>query len=131
MRIFAAAIAALIGLVITTAVLIGLLAVFGGKELRHKTPAALLAAIPGIAADELRTRGHQLAGPLSCQHMPGSTKRRMRVSCSGTTTDRERVHVIGAAEDKVKQEYFTILVNGRPLVQNAGCLGMDCHPKKD
>ncbi|HEY7487309.1 MAG TPA: hypothetical protein VH912_22830 [Streptosporangiaceae bacterium] len=39
------------------------------------------------------------------------------------------VQVFAAAEDKTKDQYFTILVNGRPVVQNAGCLGADCRKK--
>jgi hypothetical protein len=104
---------------------------FGGKELRHKTQAELLAAVPKIASDELYARGRHLSLPLACRNMPGSTKRSMRVSCVGTTAKKERVMVLGAAEDEVKEEYFTILVNGRPLVQNVNCLGADCHAEKD
>jgi hypothetical protein len=103
----------------------------GGKELRYKTQAELLAAAPKIASDELYARGHRLSTPLACRNMPGSTKSSMRVSCVGTTAKKQRVMVIGAAEDEVKEEYFTILVNGRPLVQNVNCLGADCRVKKD
>lgn len=127
----AAAVVASIGLGAICAAVFGLLMVFGGKELRHKTQTALLAATPVTAGDELRSRGLYLARPLACQSMPGFTKRRMRVSCLGRTTDAKRVQVIAAAEDRVKQEYFTILLNGRPLVQNVHCLGADCRRDKD
>jgi hypothetical protein len=120
---------ALIGIGTICAAVFALLVIFGGRELRHKTQASLLAATPAIAGDELRSRGHYLANPLACDNMPGFTKRRMRVSCLGKTTDNKRVQVLGAAEDRVKEEYFTILVNGRPMVQNAHCLGPDCRKK--
>lgn len=103
----------------------------GGKELRYKTQAELLAAAPKIASAELHARGHRLTMPLACRNMPGATKSSMRVSCVGATAKKERVMVIGTAEDEVKEEYFTILVNGRPLVQNVNCLGADCRAKKD
>lgn len=104
--------------------------VFFDKELRYQTQAELRAATPQLATAELRARGHTLSAPLACRDMPGWTKQKMRVRCDGRTTRRERVQVLGAAEDKVKEEYFTILLNGRPVVQNAGCLATDC-PKKD
>jgi hypothetical protein len=126
-----AAIVALIGTCMICAVLAALLMIFEAKELRHKSQTALLAATPVLAGDELRSRGHYLSSPLTCQSLPGHTGKHMRVSCSGATTDSKRVQVIGTAEDKVKEEYFTILLNGRPLVQNANCLGADCRPKKD
>jgi hypothetical protein len=127
----AAAVVTSIGLGAICAAVFGLLTIFGGKELRHKTQTALLIATPMTASDELRSRGHYLVKPLTCQDMPGFTKRRMRVSCLGSTTDAKRVQVIGAAEDRVKEEYYTILLNGRPLVQNAHCLGRDCRRGKD
>ncbi|MBC6460097.1 hypothetical protein HKK72_19715 [Actinomadura sp. HBU206391] len=130
-RKLVAAVVALIGTVMICAVLAGLLMIFESEELRHKSQTALLAATPTIAGDELRSRGHYLERPLTCWSLPGHTKRHMRVGCSGSTTDRKRVQVIGAAEDKRKEEYFTILLNGRPLVQNANCLGADCRRKKD
>jgi hypothetical protein len=105
--------------------------ILGAKELRHKTQAELLAAVPKIASDELYARGHHLTLPLACRNMPGATKRSMRVSCVGMTAKKERVMVIGTAEDEVKEEYFTILVDGRPLVQNVNCLGADCRAEKD
>jgi hypothetical protein len=130
-RKLVAAVVALIGSVMICAVLAGLLMIFESRELRHKSQIALLAATPTIAGDELRSRGHYLGRPLTCWNLPGYTKRHMRVSCSGETTDSKRVQVIGTAEDKVKEEYFTILLNGRPVVQNANCLGADCRPKED
>lgn len=129
-RKLVAAVVALIGIGMICAVLAGLLMIFENRELRHKSQTALLAAVPTIAGDELRSRGHYLDRPLTCWSLPGYTKRHMRVSCSGATTDSKRVQVIGTAEDKVKEEYFTILLNGRPLVQNVHCLGADCRPKE-
>ena len=99
------------------------------KELRHQTQAQLLQAIPGTATAELRARGVTLSQPLNCWSMAGATPKKMRVACAGKTIRAERIQVIGAAESKVQEEYFTILVDGRPLVQNAGCLGTDCHAK--
>ena len=130
MRRIVAGVVAVIGLGMITAVVLGLLMIYGGRELRHKNQAELRAATPTMAGDELRMRGHHLARPLVCQDMPGATKRHMRVSCSGATTDHTRVLVIGTAEDKVKEEYFTILLGGRPLVQNVECLGPNCRPQR-
>jgi hypothetical protein len=98
----------------------------GGEELRHKTQHALRTAVPSLAAAELQTRGHPLAKPLTCRDLPGWTKQRMRVGCTGSTTAGKPVEVIGSAERTTAREYFTILVNGRPLVENAGCLATDC-----
>src|ERR1700754_4277499 len=109
-RKIVAAVVALIGTGMICAVLAGLLLVFEYKELRHKSQSALLAATPTIAGDELRSRGHHLGGPLTCWSIPGSTKQHMRIGCSGSTTGSERVQVIGTAEDKAKEEYFTILL---------------------
>jgi hypothetical protein len=100
------------------------------KELRHKTQAALRTAVPALAAAELQSRGHSLSGPLKCRDMPGWTRRKLRVQCAGTTADRKPVEVIGAAEHVGAQEFFTILVDGRPLVQNVPCLGPDCRAEK-
>lgn len=100
-----------------------------GKELRYPTQTALRAAVPGNAAAELQARGHTLRSPLTCVDMPEWTKQSMRVQCTGSTSASKRVQVIGAGEDKVQEQYFTILVDGRPVVQNAGCLGADCRKK--
>ncbi|SEG93190.1 hypothetical protein SAMN04489712_13739 [Thermomonospora echinospora] len=97
------------------------------RELRHETQVALRTAMPALATAELRSRGHALNGPLKCADMAGWTKRKMRVRCAGTTTDHKPVEVIGAAEHVGKQEFFTILVDGRPVVQNVPCLGSDCR----
>lgn len=99
------------------------------KELRYKTQAALLAAIPHTATGELAKRGVTLAGPLGCWSMPEATPRKLRVACMGQTVKGKRVKVIGAGEHKVQEEYFTILVDGHPLIKNAGCLGADCRPR--
>ena len=97
-----------------------------GKELRYKTQAALLQAVPTTAADELRARGVRLKTPLSCASMPEATIKRMRVSCTARTAGNRPVQVFAAGEAMTQDHYFTILVNGRPLVQNAACLGADC-----
>jgi hypothetical protein len=125
----------IIGAAVAAAVIIGIgvgvaVLLLGGKELRYKTQAELLAAIPRIASAELYAHGHHLALPLACRTMPHATKFSMLVSCVGTTAKKEQVKVFGAAEDAVKEEYYTILVDGRPLVQNVHCLGADCRVKK-
>jgi hypothetical protein len=108
---------------------IGLVWFLTAKELRYGTQAALLRAVPTTAADELRARGVRLASPLSCASMPEATKKKMRVACTGKTLQRQPIEVIASGESKTQDHYYTILVNGRPLVQNAGCLGADCKKK--
>ena len=103
---------------------------FDHKELRYGTQAALLAAMPGTATGELKARGVALSAPLGCWDMPEATPKNLRVACEGRSTTARRVQVIGAAETKAVTQYFTILVDGRPLVQNVSCLGADCHAKK-
>jgi len=103
---------------------------FDHRELRYKTEGALLAAMPTTAAAELTSHNVALSEPLGCWALPEATPKKLRVACEGRTTKASRVQVIGAAEKKTVQQYFTILVDGKPLVQNAGCLGDDCHPKK-
>jgi hypothetical protein len=100
------------------------------KELRYRTQAALLRAVPVIAADELRTHGVRLTAPLACATMPDASKFRLRVACTGMAEGRRAVQVVAAGQAKTKQQYYTVLVGGRPLVQNAGCLGPDCRHKK-
>lgn len=95
-------------------------------EPRYGTQAAMLKGVPAAAKAELISRGRQLAGPLVCQSIPGATAEKLLVRCTGSTTDAQRVQVYGAALTKRKAEYYTILVAGRPLVKNAGCLGADC-----
>jgi hypothetical protein len=127
-KFYIGAVSALI--VVGCAVAIGYLAFFAHhKELRHHNQAQLLNAIPVTATAELRTRGFAVSAPLRCWNMLETTPKKMRVACAGKTTKSQKVQVIGAAEAKVQEEYFTILVDGRPLVQNVGCLGADCHPK--
>jgi hypothetical protein len=113
-------------LVLGAAVALGFF-LFGGKELRYTTQAALLRAVPPTATAELRTRGVQLTTPLSCASMPGATKKKMRVACTGRAAGHRPIQVIGAGEEKTQEQYFTILVDGHPIVQNAGCLGADCR----
>jgi hypothetical protein len=127
-KVYIGALGALI--VAGCAVAIGYLTLFAHpKELRHHNQAQLLAAMPVTATAELRHRGFVPRKPLHCWNMREAAPKKMRVACSGTTTKSERIQVIGAAEAKKKEEYFTILIDGRPLVQNVGCLGADCHPK--
>jgi hypothetical protein len=99
------------------------------KELRYKTQDTLLRAMPATATAELQARGYPLSAPLQCRSMPDATRKKMRVACTGSSPKAKLIQVIGAAETKVQEQYFTILVNGRPLVQNVSCLGADCHPK--
>ncbi|SFQ33271.1 hypothetical protein SAMN04489713_12799 [Actinomadura madurae] len=121
-------------LIIGSAGLLVLVAVGGGAfvllsgrdELTYKTQAALRNALPVTAAAELRERGVTLASPLKCADLPGWTKTKMRVSCHGTTSDKRPVEVIGSGEQRTKKSYYTILVGGRPVVENAPCLGADC-----
>ncbi|WP_231329841.1 hypothetical protein [Actinomadura graeca] len=98
-----------------------------GDELRYKTQNALRKALPTTAAAELHSRGVQLTSPLKCKDLPGWTKSKLRASCTGTTTDRQDVQVLGSGEEKSGKAYYTILVGGRPVVQNAPCLGADCR----
>jgi hypothetical protein len=123
------------GLILGSAVLLVLIAaaaaawllVSSGGDLTYKTQAALRKALPAKAADELTTRGLTLQSPLKCANLPGWTKERMRVTCTGTTADDKEVKVLGSGEQSSKKNYFTILVNGRPVVENAQCLGAACH----
>jgi hypothetical protein len=126
-KVYIGALCALI--LVVCVIAIGYITLIDHKELRHHTQAQLLQAIPGAAASELRARGLTLSKPLNCWSMAEATPKKMRVACEGKTTRAERIQVFGAAESKVQEEYFTILVDGRPLVQNAECLGTDCHPK--
>ena len=98
----------------------------GGDELTYKTQAALRKALPVTAAAELHQRGVKLASPLECADLPGRTQEKLRVSCTGTTTDEKPVKVIGSGEHETAKSNYTILVNGKPVVENAPCLGADC-----
>ncbi|MFC5754821.1 hypothetical protein [Actinomadura rugatobispora] len=99
------------------------------KQLRYPTQSALRGALASTATDELRRRGISLGKSLTCKDMPGWTKLKLRAGCYGTTSDKRIVHVIGTGEDKSKAHHYTILVDGSPVVENAGCLGPDCHAK--
>ncbi|MFA1543366.1 hypothetical protein [Actinomadura monticuli] len=99
----------------------------GGEELKYKSQAALRKALPVTAAAELHQRGVTLAGPLKCADLPGWSKERLRVSCTGTTSDKKPVQVIGSGEKETHKAAYTILVDGRPVVENASCLGADCR----
>jgi len=102
---------------------------FSGKELRYATQNQLRASMTATATDELKTRGVTLGKPLSCTDMPGWTKLKMRVTCTGSTADHKTVEIIGSGEDAKQENYYTVLVGGRPVVQNAQCLGADCRNK--
>lgn len=107
------------------AIAVAMVTIFG-NDLRYPTQDLLLGAVPTTAQAELGAKGHQLAEPLSCQNMVEATKENMLVSCTGTTSANLPVQVFGAAMEKSKHEYYTILVSGKPLVKNARCLGADC-----
>ncbi|TDD84075.1 hypothetical protein E1293_13625 [Actinomadura darangshiensis] len=125
-------------LILGAAGLLVLIAVGGGAylllsgrdELQYKTQAALRKALPVTAAAELHKRGVDLGSPLKCDDLPGWTKKKMRVSCTGTTSDKKPVKVLGSGEEETHKAYYTILVDGRPVVQNASCLGADCVRKE-
>ncbi|MBO2447334.1 hypothetical protein J4573_09575 [Actinomadura barringtoniae] len=102
---------------------------FSGKELRYATQNQLRASMMTTGIDELKTRGVTLDRSLSCTDMPGWTKLKMRVTCTGATADHKTVEIIGTGEDTKQENYYTVLVGGRPVVQNANCLGADCRKK--
>jgi hypothetical protein len=126
-KVFIGGVAAL--LVAGVAVALVYVSCFDRRELRYDSEGALLAAVPGISAGELTARGVALSEPLGCWNMAEATPRKLRVACAGRTTRAKKVQVIAAAEKKEVRQYFTILVDGRPLVQNAPCLGADCDVK--
>ncbi|GAA3201588.1 hypothetical protein [Actinocorallia longicatena] len=114
------------GMIVTGLVVaVAMLFVFN-KSLRYETQAEMLAAVPKTAQAELDTRGHKLAQPLACHTMEQATEKQMLVNCEATTADRKRVQVFGAALAASQDEYYTILVGGKPIVKNAHCLGADC-----
>ncbi|HEX6471547.1 MAG TPA: hypothetical protein VF069_20770 [Streptosporangiaceae bacterium] len=115
---------------VALAVGLGLLLTRSHRELRYRTQAALLRSVPVMAADELRARGIRLTAPLACAGMRGASKFRLRVACTGMAQGRRAVQVVAAGQVRTKDQYYTVLVGGRPLVQNAGCLGADCRRKK-
>lgn len=100
------------------------------KGLRYESQAALLAALPAAATAELSSHGLRLASPLGCWTMPEATPAKLRVACSGQTVRGKGVQILGSSEQNVKEQFFTILVEGRPLVQNAACLGADCRARR-
>ncbi|OLT33804.1 hypothetical protein BJF79_07800 [Actinomadura sp. CNU-125] len=99
----------------------------GGKELPYKTQSEMRGAMPSMAAAELKARGVTLAGPLDCEGVPGWTNQRLRVSCTGTTTDKKPVEVLGSGQMQTQDAYYTILVDGQPLVENLACMGDGCQ----
>ncbi|MFC4910815.1 hypothetical protein [Actinomadura gamaensis] len=105
------------------------LTVSGSKELRYPSQKALRTGVARVGGAELARRGVTLTSGLTCADAPGWTKEKMRVSCTASTADHRPVQVIGAGEDATQTQYYTVLVNGRPIVQNADCLGTDCAKK--
>ena len=101
-----------------------------GEELTYKTQSALRKALPATAAAELKQHGVSLAAPLKCGDLPGWTKEKLRVSCTGTTSDKKPVKVLGSGSLETAESHYTILVAGRPIVENAPCLGADCHDRE-
>lgn len=118
-----------IAVAIALAVGLGFLLFGSHKQLKYRTQAALLRAVPVTAAAELRARGVRLTAPLACTSMPEATKKKMRVACTGMAQGRKAVQVVAAGEARTQDQYYTILVGGRPVVQNAGCMGADCRHK--
>ncbi|MCD0447715.1 hypothetical protein LO762_00670 [Actinocorallia sp. API 0066] len=98
-----------------------------GEGTRHADQAAMLRAVPAAAKAELGGRGQPLEGALACESMEGASADRLLVRCTGQTAAKKPVHVFGAAMPSARREYYTILVDGRPLVKNAPCLGADCE----
>lgn len=115
--------------VVVGAVGIAYLSFHDAKELRYRTQYALRTGMARAGGEELTHRGVSLSSGLSCADSPGWTKRKMRVNCTSSTSDHKRVQIIGAGEDATQAQYYTILVDGRPVVQNATCLGADCRKK--
>lgn len=111
------------------AVGLGFLLTGSDKQLEYRTQAALLRAVPVIAAAELRARGVRLTAPLACTSMPEATKLKTRVSCTGVAQGRQAVQIVAAGQLRTRDQYYTILVGGRPVVQNAACMGADCRHK--
>ncbi|WP_067492002.1 hypothetical protein [Actinomadura hibisca] len=99
----------------------------GGKELRYETQPQLRNALAGTAGAELKARGVPLREGLTCTDMAGWSKAKTRASCTGRTADRKPVQVFGSGEDRTRDHYYTILVDGKPLVQNVRCLADDCR----
>jgi uncharacterized protein HemX len=62
-----------IAVALALAVGLGFLLFGSHKQLKYRTQAALLRAVPVTAADELRARGVRLTAPLACTSMPEAT----------------------------------------------------------
>jgi len=125
MRVVAASVT---GLVLAGAVAaIAFVVLSDSKELRYPTQTALRDSLATNATEELRRRGITLASELRCNDIQGWTKLRLRAGCRGSTTDKRPVQVIGTGEDRTKRHHFTILVDGRPVVENAECIGAGCR----
>ncbi|GLZ14444.1 hypothetical protein Acsp04_46790 [Actinomadura sp. NBRC 104425] len=124
-RAMVVGIAALAVVSAVTGVVYLVLAGRGGP--RYGSQEELRRVLPRTAADELRARGIGLLGALRCRDIPGWTEDRLRVGCEGVTGDRRPVQVIGTGDERTRRNYFTILVDGRPLVENSTCLGEDCR----
>jgi hypothetical protein len=116
--------------VLLAAALVTLATGCGGKELLYETESSLLRATSKFAPQELATRGYRLAGQLSCGRQPGSAEGSIRVKCTGATSTRKPVIVLASVEQESEDEYFTILVDGQPVVENARCLAQECRRLK-
>jgi hypothetical protein len=116
-----------IAIALALAVGLGFLLFGSHKQLSYRTQAALLRAVPVMAAEELRARGVRVTTPLACTSMPEATKKKMRVACTGMAQGRKAVQVVAAGETRTQDQYYTILVGGSPVVKNAACLGADCR----
>jgi hypothetical protein len=129
MRIVAAAVSGVV--VVGAAAVLAFVLLTDSRELRYPTQAALRDSLGASATAELHRRGITLGTKLTCADIPGWNKLRLRAGCHGSTSDKRPVHVIGTGEDRTKTHHFTILVDGRPVVENAACLGDDCRRKTE
>ncbi|WP_328594045.1 hypothetical protein [Actinomadura macrotermitis] len=116
-------------LVAGLAAAVAYLTVGSDKELHYETQRQLRNGLPSAATAELQRRGITLEGGLTCQDVPGWNKEKMRASCTGRTADNKSVQVLGSGEEATRKQWYTILVDGGPVVQNARCLGTDCRRK--
>lgn len=121
----------IIGLLSSTVLVVAFATACGGKQLLHTTERSLLSAINRHVPQELAGRGHQFTGRLACARQPGSRKESIRVRCTGATKTKKPVIVLASIEEETEDEFFTILVDGRPVVQNVRCLAQDCKRLKE
>ncbi|WP_460364891.1 hypothetical protein [Actinocorallia lasiicapitis] len=116
-----------VGGMIVTALVVAVAMVFVfNSSVRYETQAQMLASVPTSAGAELDGRGTKLSGPLTCTTLPESNAKKWLVGCEGETTGAKSVQVFGATLVDDEREYYSILVDGKPVVKNARCLGADC-----